>query len=88
MATIIEMTEDGMDELSSHIEKMLTHGGRAMSCLEKLRKECCDDEDDDDRVDSRRRTHGKSMRRQSERHASEWDDEDDRDRGAYRGRYM
>ena len=40
MAMVIEITENDLEEMGQHVGKMLHHGGRLMSCIEKLK---CDD---------------------------------------------
>lgn len=35
---MIEITEDKMDELVENVEKCLRYGGKAMSCLDSLRR--------------------------------------------------
>lgn len=46
MATIIEIEETELEHLSECLEKMLRIGGKAMSCVEKL-KDLESDEDEE-----------------------------------------
>lgn len=48
MATIVETESSKMECLSEYLEKVLKYGGRAMSCLERLKEEYEEDDDEDD----------------------------------------
>lgn len=39
MATIVEIENSKIEDLSEYLEKVLKYGGRAMSCLEHLKEE-------------------------------------------------
>lgn len=39
MATIVEIENSKLEMLSEYIEKMLRYGGKAMSCIERMKEE-------------------------------------------------
>ena len=47
MATIVEVENSKMECLSEYLEKMLKYGGKAMSCLERLKEESEEDDEEE-----------------------------------------
>lgn len=54
MATIVEVENSKIEVLSEYLEKMLKYGGKAMSCLERLKEESEEDEDEHKKIRRKR----------------------------------
>ena len=39
MATIVEIENSVLEDLSEYVEKMLKYGGKVMTCIERLKEE-------------------------------------------------
>lgn len=69
MATIVETESSKIECLSEYLEKVLKYGGRAMSCLERLKEEYEEDDEDEDEEEYE---HKKSKRRKSSKDHDEY----------------